>query len=156
MNLEIDYLYYGKSIGSYNIPIKTAINDNIKIYYALFLEDGTRIETPYNEFPFYFEELGYSNDFEEPDEENNGTVIKGLDKIITELSLGDFVRVKVPYQYGYGENGIPYLIPKSANLIYYLQLVYIERNNNIFEYTNIINIKQLVKEDNIDKIKSKI
>jgi len=156
MDLKIDYLYYGKMLKNYEIPIKTTLNDNIKIHYSLFLENGNKIETPYDELPFYFKELGYSNDFEDIDEDNNGTVIKGLDKAITELTLGDFIRVEIPYEYAYGEVGIPYIIPKKSNLIYYLQLIYIERNDNIFEYPDIINLNKIIKTDNINKIKDQI
>lgn len=156
MDLKIDYIYYGKMLKKYDIPIKTTLNDNIKIYYSLFLANGKRIETPYDKIPFYFEELGYSNDFEDIDEDNNGTIIKGLDKAITELTLGDFVRVEIPYEYAYGELGIPYIIPSKSNLIYYLQLVYIERNDNIFEYPDIINLNEIIKTDNINEIKDKI
>lgn len=156
MDLKIDYLYYGKILKNYDIPIKTTLNDNIKIYYSLFLENGKKIETPYDKIPFYFEELGYSNDFEDIDEDNNGTIIKGLDKAITELTLGDFIRVKIPYEYAYGDVGIPYIIPKKSNLIYYLQLIYIERNDNIFEYPDIINLNKIIKTDNINEIKDKI
>jgi hypothetical protein len=156
MDLKIDYIYYGKMLEKYDIPIKTTLNDNIKIHYSLFLENGTKIETPYDKIPFYVEELGYSNDFEDPDEDNNGTIIKGLDKAITEITLGDFIRVKIPYEYAYGEIGIPYMIPEKSNLIYYLQLIYIERNENIFEYPNIINLNKIIKTDNINEIKEEI
>ena len=156
MDLKIDYLYYGKILKDYDIPIKTTLNDNIKIHYSLFLENGKKIETPYDKLPFYFEELGYSNDFEDIEEENNGTIIKGLDKAITELTLGDFIRVEIPYEYAYGETGIPYIIPKKSNLIYYLQLIYIERNDNIFKYPDIINLNKIIKTDYIDEIKEKV
>lgn len=156
MDLKIDYIYYGKMLKNYNIPIKTTLNDNIKIHYSLFLENGKMIETPYDKTPFYFEKLGYSNDFEDIDEDNNGTIIKGLDKAITELTLGDFVRVEIPYEYAYREIGIPYIISSKSKLIYYLQLVYIERNDNIFEYPDIINLNEIIKTDNINEIKDKI
>lgn len=152
MNLNIDYIYKGKLLKDYNISIKTTINDNIKIHYNLFLENGTKIDTPYDKIPFYFEELGYSYNFDDTEEENNGTIIKGLDKTIMDLTLGDFVRVKIPYEYAYGENGIPGIIPERSNLIYYLQLIYIERNDNIFEYPYIINLEKIVKKDDINKI----
>jgi FKBP-type peptidyl-prolyl cis-trans isomerase len=156
MDLKIDYLYYGKNLKNYDMPIKTNLNDNVKIHYSLFLENGKKIETPYDKISFYFQELGYSNDFEDIDENNNGTIIKGLDKVITGLTLGDFIRVKIPYEYAYGENGMSYLIPKKSNLIYYLQLIYIERNDNIFKYPNIINLNKIVKIDDINKIKENI
>jgi FK506-binding protein 1 len=153
MNLKIDYIYYGKMLKNHDIPIKTTLNDNIKIHYSLFLENGKKIETPYDKNSFYFEELGYSNDFEGMDEDNNGTVIKGLDKAVTELTLGDFIRIEIPYEYAYGEVGIPYIIPEKSNLIYYLQLIYIQRNENIFEYPNIFNLNKIIKTDNINEIK---
>lgn len=39
MNLNIEYIYKGKLLKDYDIPIKTTINDNIKIHYSLFLEN---------------------------------------------------------------------------------------------------------------------
>lgn len=153
MNIETTYIYNGKLLPDWDIPLKTNINDNIKIHYVLFLEDGTKIETRYDKIPFYFEELGYSYNFETPDEPNNGTIIKGLDKAIMDLTLGDFVRLKIPYQYAYGEKGIPGVIPEKSNLIYYLQLICIERNDNVFEYHNILELDKIVKKDDINEIK---
>lgn len=162
--IKIEHIYHGEKTEDYEEPIYTEINDNIKIHYSLFLENGQKIETQYDKIPFYIEELGYSYDcFENTEEENDGTIIKGLDKVITELKLGDFVRVNIPCEYAYGEKGIPlddkgisYLIPKRTNLIYYIQLIYIERNDNIFEYPNVINLNKLVISDDIDKIKNKM
>lgn len=156
MDLKIDYLYNGKSLKDYDIPIKTTLNDNIKIHYSLFLKNGGKMNTPYDRLPFYFEELGYANDFEDPEEDNNGTIIKGLDKAITELTLGDFIRVEIPSEYGYGKIGIPGIIPENSTLIYYLQLIYIQRNGNVFKYPHIIKLDELVKTDNIDEIKENL
>lgn len=155
--IKVEHIYHGKVLENYDEVIYTEINDNIKIKYILFLEDGKRIETPYDKIPLYFEELGYSYGcFEDINEENNGTIIKGLDKIITELKLGDLVRVEIPYIYAYGDKGIPYLVPKNSNLVYYLQLIYIERNDNIFEYPNIIDLNKFIISDNINEIKQKL
>lgn len=153
MDLKIEYLYKGTIIKDY---YNTQLNDNVKIHYSLFLKNGDKINTPYDKIPFYFEKLGYANDFEDVDEDNNGNVIKGLDKIVTDIRLGDFVRVEIPSEYAYGEIGIPGLIPKNSILIYYLQLIYIQRNDNIFNYPNIINLNKLIKTDNIIKIKEEL
>lgn len=131
----------------YEIPFATTINDNIEFHYCLFLEDGTKIMTPYQKKPFYFEELGYSNDLvDEEYIENNGTIIKGLDQLIMDLNLGDFVKVKIPYKYAYGE-GILGLIPKKCNLIYFLQIISITRNDIKYKYSDIINFENIKEID---------
>lgn len=147
---ENENIIYKKEI--YEMPLKTTINDNIEIYYSLFLEDGTKINTTYEKNPFYFEELGYSNDLgDEQDVENNGTIIKGLDQLIMDLDLGDFVGVKIPYKYAYGENGIPGLIPKKCDLIYFLQIISITRNDTKYKYLNITNFENIKEMDRIKK-----
>jgi hypothetical protein len=133
---------------NYEIPLKTTLNDNIEIHYSLFLGDETKINTPYEKKLFYFEELGYSNDLgDEEDVENNGTIIKGLDQLIMDLTLGDFVKVKIPYKYAYGENGILGLIPKKCDLIYFLQIISIIRNDVKYKYLDIINFEDIKKID---------
>lgn len=155
MDLNIEYLYKNKKAEE-DIFLKTTINDDIKIYYSIFLKNGDKISTPYEEIPFYFEELGYSYDLGDDDEDNNGTVIKGLDKTIMEMSLGDFVRVEIPYKYAYGEKGIPNIIPPKSNLIYYLRVIYIGRGDNSYECNNIINFKEIIDIDNVNMVKKSI
>lgn len=133
INLVIEEInVYGDNF--FEMPMKTTINDNVKIHYNLFLEDGKKIKIPYDKNSFEIDELGYSNDLGYKDEKNKGTIIKGLDSLIMDLDLGDFVKVKIPYEYAYGENGIPYLIPSKTDLIYFLQITSIKRNDRIFLY----------------------
>jgi FKBP-type peptidyl-prolyl cis-trans isomerase len=156
MDLKIEYIYNGKNLKDYDIPIKTTLNDNIEIHYSLFLENGDKLNTPYDNIPFYFKELGYANDFGDINEKNNGTIIKGLDETIMRLTLGDFIRVRIPYGYAYGDKGIPFIIPEKSNLIYYLQVISKKRNDDLFKYPNIFNLDKIIKTDNINKIKNEI
>lgn len=135
-NILIEYIYNDEEYGDISVE-----EGYLSINCISFLENGEKIDAKYLNMDMNYD---------------NGGVIEGLYETIKELKLGDFVRVKIPYIYAYGEDGIPDLIPRRSNLIYYLQITFIEEKNNIYEYPNIINLEKIIKYDDIEKIRSEI
>src|SRR5690606_1813497 len=50
-------------------------------------------------------------------------VIKGWDIVFERLKEGELARIFVPYQFAYGKQGKPPLIPRKANLIFDVELI---------------------------------
>ncbi|EGR27707.1 hypothetical protein IMG5_190630 [Ichthyophthirius multifiliis] len=53
-----------------------------------------------------------------------GQVIKGWDEGVAQISLGERATITCPYQYAYGEQGYPGVIPPKATLIFDPNFVY--------------------------------
>ena len=52
-----------------------------------------------------------------------GHVIRGWDEGIAQLKVGDKAKLTIPASMGYGERGIPGVIPGGATLIFDVELV---------------------------------
>ncbi len=90
---------------------KAENNKTVSVHYSGQLEDGKVFDSSYNrkkpiEFP-----LG------------QGNVIEGWDEGIALLQVGDKARFVIPPHLGYGAAGSPPVIPKSATLIFDVELM---------------------------------
>ena len=52
-----------------------------------------------------------------------GAVIKGWDEGIMEMSLGEVATLRITSDYGYGEKGMPPVIPPNAELSFEVELL---------------------------------
>ncbi len=87
--------------------------DNLVVRYTGFLEDGTKFDSNVNGRPFSFT-LGA------------GQVIEGWEKGMEGMKVGEKRKVTIPSAMGYGEAGIPGVIPPNANLIFEVELLEID------------------------------
>ena len=83
----------------------------VSVHYTGTLADGSKFDSSRDrgqpiEFP-----LG------------QGHVIRGWDEGIAQLRVGDRARLTIPASLGYGERGIPGVIPGGATLIFDVELV---------------------------------
>ncbi|RPB21594.1 putative FKBP-type peptidyl-prolyl isomerase [Terfezia boudieri ATCC MYA-4762] len=94
---------------------KTRKGYTIEVHYRGTLEsDGTQFDASYDRGqPFKFT-LG------------QGRVIKGWDEGLLDMCIGEKRKLTIPYQYAYGEKGMPPVIPPKATLIFETELVAME------------------------------
>ena len=50
-------------------------------------------------------------------------VIPGLDKGVSQLSIGELAKIMIPAQHAYGDRGFPGLIPPNSELVFDLELI---------------------------------
>ena len=83
----------------------------VRVHYTGTLENGTQFDS--------------SRDRGEPIEFplGQGHVISGWDEGIAQLRVGDKAKLTIPAHMGYGERGIPGVIPGGATLIFDVELV---------------------------------
>ena len=83
----------------------------VQVHYTGRLEDGTKFDSSVDRgTPFEFE-LGA------------GKVIKGWDEGVAQMSKGEKAQLICPPDYAYGAGGYPPIIPKSATLIFDVELI---------------------------------
>ncbi len=86
----------------------------VKVHYTVYLEDGTMIDSSVKRGrPMEFT-LGM------------GEVIPGWEEGIALMRQGDKMRLIVPPELAYGEEGIPGMIPENATLIFDIELLQID------------------------------
>lgn len=100
--------YEVKKAGS---AIKAAAGKSVKVHYSGYLTDGKMFDSSVErgepiEFP-----LG------------QGRVIPGWDEGIAMMSVGDKLRLVIPYLLAYGEQGRPPMIPAKADLVFDVELI---------------------------------
>ncbi len=100
--------YEVKKAGS---AVKAAAGKSVKVHYSGYLADGKMFDSSVErgepiEFP-----LG------------QGRVIPGWDEGIALMSVGDKLRLVIPYNLAYGEQGRPPMIPAKADLTFDVELV---------------------------------
>ncbi len=100
--------YEIKKAGS---AVKAVAGKTVKVHYSGYLADGTMFDSSVErgepiEFP-----LG------------QGQVILGWDEGIALMSIGDKLRLVIPYALAYGEQGRPPMIPAKAELTFDVELV---------------------------------
>ena len=95
-------------------PPKVAeTGDKLSVYYTLWLEDGTQIESNVGGTPFKFT-LG------------QGDVIKGWDEGLAGMKVGETKTLTIPPELAYGEAGSPPNLPPNATLTFEVELVAVE------------------------------
>jgi len=99
--------------------IKSKRGDRLQMHYTGTLEDGTEFDSsiPRGE-PFTFT-LG------------SGQVIKGWDQGLIGMCEGEKRKLVIPSDLGYGDRGSPPKIPGGATLIFEVELLKIERRDDL-------------------------
>lgn len=94
-----------------------AAQQQVRVHYAGFLEDGTLFDSSYlRSEPFEFV-VG------------TGEVIRGWDEIILQMRMGEKRTVFIPADLAYGETGIPGTIPANAKLRFDIELLEVVTSN---------------------------
>ena len=98
---------------------KSKKGDLLHMHYTGTLEDGTEFDSSISRgTPLTFT-LGH------------GQVIKGWDQGLMGMCEGEQRKLVIPPELAYGEAGAPPKIPKSATLIFHVDLVKIERKDEL-------------------------
>ncbi|XP_063623726.1 peptidyl-prolyl cis-trans isomerase FKBP2 [Cydia splendana] len=100
-------------------PIKSRKGDLLHMHYTGTLDDGTEFDSSIPRGnPLTFT-LG------------SGQVIKGWDQGLMGMCEGEQRKLVIPPELAYGEAGAPPKIPKSATLTFHVDLVKIERKDEL-------------------------
>lgn len=90
-------------------PRVSEAGDRLSVYYTLWLEDGTEVESNVDGTPFQFI-LGA------------GKVIKGWDQGLVGMKVGETKTLTIPPDLAYGAEGSPPKIPPNATLTFEVEL----------------------------------
>jgi len=91
--------------------VKAQTGKTVSVHYTGYFEDGKIFDSSVQRGQPISFELG------------QGRVIKGWDEGISLMKKGDKLRLLIPYQLAYGEQGYPGAIPPKANLVFDVELV---------------------------------
>ncbi|KAF8501040.1 hypothetical protein F5888DRAFT_1609427 [Russula emetica] len=87
--------------------------DTVTIHYVGTLPDGKKFDSSRDRGIPFVTKIGI------------GSVIKGWDEGVPQLSLGQKARLTVTPDYAYGARGFPPVIPANATLIFEVELIQI-------------------------------
>ncbi len=88
--------------------------DYIVIHYAGTLENGKKFDNSYDRGEPFKTRIGV------------GEVIEGWDMGVVGMKIGGKRKLTIPSQLGYGERGIPGIIPENSILIFEVELIGIQ------------------------------
>jgi peptidylprolyl isomerase len=91
--------------------LKAQAGKTVSVHYTGYFEDGNIFDSSVQRGQPLSFELG------------KGMVIKGWDEGISLMKIGDKLRLLIPWQLAYGEQGYPGVIPQKANLIFDVELM---------------------------------
>lgn len=96
--------------------VKAGTGDSVWVHYIGYLPDGRIFDTSLaNKEPFSFK-LG------------DPQIIKGWNKGIALMRIGEKIRFIIPWKMGYGKDGMPPKIPPKTDLTFDIELVKIKSN----------------------------
>ncbi|XP_060921853.1 peptidyl-prolyl cis-trans isomerase FKBP10 [Labrus mixtus] len=90
---------------------RTVTGDYIRYHYNGTFQDGTAFDSSYQRNSTYNTYIGM------------GYVIKGMDKALQGLCIGERRRITIPPHMAYGEEGVGDLIPSSAVLVFDIHVI---------------------------------
>ncbi|XP_068206747.1 peptidyl-prolyl cis-trans isomerase FKBP2-like [Palaemon carinicauda] len=102
-----------------NCTLKSRRGDLLHMHYAGKLEDGTEFDSSYPRGQPLTFTLG------------SGQVIKGWDQGLIGMCEGEKRKLVIPSDLGYGASGAPPKIPPHATLVFEVELVKIERKEEL-------------------------
>ncbi|XP_022669338.1 peptidyl-prolyl cis-trans isomerase FKBP2-like [Varroa destructor] len=98
---------------------KSKAGDMLFMHYTGTLEDGTKFDSSYDRGKPLSFTLG------------SGQVIRGWDQGLLGMCVGEKRKLVIPPEMGYGDGGAPPTIPGDATLIFEVELVQIQRKNEL-------------------------
>uniref|UniRef100_A0A1B6JDN5 peptidylprolyl isomerase n=1 Tax=Homalodisca liturata TaxID=320908 RepID=A0A1B6JDN5_9HEMI len=101
-----------------NCQVKSKKGDFLHMHYRGTLEDGTEFDSSLSRDPLTFT-LG------------SGQVIKGWDQGLMGMCAGEKRKLVIPPHLAYGSHGSPPKIPGEATLIFEVELVKIDRRDDL-------------------------
>uniref|UniRef100_A0A1B6C5K0 peptidylprolyl isomerase n=1 Tax=Clastoptera arizonana TaxID=38151 RepID=A0A1B6C5K0_9HEMI len=102
-----------------NCKVKSKKGDFLSMHYTGTLEDGTEFDSSYGRGQPLTFTLG------------SGQVIRGWDQGLMGMCEGEKRKLVIPSDLGYGSNGAPPKIPGDATLIFEVELIKIERRDEL-------------------------
>ncbi|CAH1791001.1 unnamed protein product [Owenia fusiformis] len=118
---KVDKLQIGvkKRVDPADCNIKSRKGDKLHMHYTGTLEDGTEFDSSRTRNQLFTFTLG------------QGQVIKGWDQGLLGMCESEKRKLVIPSDLGYGSRGAPPKIPADATLIFEVELVRIERKEEL-------------------------
>ncbi|KAJ2453864.1 Fork head 1 [Coemansia sp. RSA 2336] len=85
--------------------------DTVTMHYTGMLENGTTFDSSYKRNKPFVCKIGV------------GQLIRGWDEGVPQMSKGQQAKLTITPDYGYGQNGVPGLIPPNSKLIFEVELL---------------------------------
>lgn len=127
--------------------VKTKNGDMLTMHYTGTLTDGTKFDSSWDrDQPFTFQ-LGV------------GQVIKGWDKGLTDMCVGEKRKLTIPPALGYGDRGAGNVIPGGATLIFEVELINIGDSpptTNVFKEIDADKDNMLSREELSEYLKKQM